>query len=70
MKITGFIWFDDVIEKIETKHHVIMSEAEEVFFNKPKFTGFESNILCRGKRCDDTFTNSSTPARRVGADTY
>jgi hypothetical protein len=37
MKITGFIWLDDVIEKIETKHHVAMEEVEEVFDNKPKY---------------------------------
>ncbi len=37
MKIVGFIWYDDVIEKIESKHHVTMSEVEEVFFDKPKF---------------------------------
>jgi uncharacterized DUF497 family protein len=37
MKITGFIWFDEVIEKIEAKHHVDMKEVEEVFFAKPKY---------------------------------
>jgi len=37
MKITGFIWFDDVIEKIETKHHVTMPEVEEVFSKRTKF---------------------------------
>jgi len=37
MKINGFIWFDEVIEKIETKHQVSMFEVEEVFFQKPKF---------------------------------
>jgi len=37
MKITGFIWFDDVIEKIETEHHVTMAEVEEVFDKKTKF---------------------------------
>jgi uncharacterized DUF497 family protein len=37
MKITGFIWLDEVIEKIESKHYVDMLEVEEVIFNKPKF---------------------------------
>jgi hypothetical protein len=37
MKIAGIIWYDDVIEKIEIKHHVDISEAEEIFFKKPKF---------------------------------
>lgn len=37
MKISGFIWFDEVIEKIESKHSTTMSEVEETFDNKPKF---------------------------------
>jgi hypothetical protein len=37
MKITGFIWLDEVIEKIDAKHYVDMLEVEEVMFNKPKF---------------------------------
>lgn len=36
MKIAGLIWLDDVIEKIETKHHVTLTEIEEVFARKPK----------------------------------
>ncbi|MBL7075279.1 BrnT family toxin [candidate division KSB1 bacterium] len=36
MKITGLIWLDNVIEKIEIKHHVTMTEIEEVFVSKPK----------------------------------
>lgn len=37
MKISGFIWFDEVIEKIETKHFTDMSEVEAVFDDRPKF---------------------------------
>jgi hypothetical protein len=33
MLIDGFIWLRDIVEKIETKHHVSQDEAEEVFFN-------------------------------------
>ncbi len=36
MKITELIWLDDVIEKIETKHRVTLTEVEEVFAGKPK----------------------------------
>jgi uncharacterized DUF497 family protein len=36
MKIIGFIWLDEVVEKIETKHHVTMTEVEEVFVMKSK----------------------------------
>jgi len=36
MKITSLIWLDDVIEKIETQHHVTLPEVEEVFARKPK----------------------------------
>jgi len=27
----------DVVEKLERKHHVSTEEAEEVFFNRPRF---------------------------------
>ncbi len=32
MKITGIIWLDDVVEKIESKHHVSDKEVEEALF--------------------------------------
>jgi uncharacterized DUF497 family protein len=36
VKITGFIWLEDILEKIEIKHNVSPEEVEEIFFNKPK----------------------------------
>ena len=36
MRISGIIWLDNVVEKIEVKHHVIIEEVEEVFRRKPK----------------------------------
>jgi len=36
MKITGFIWLEDVMEKLETEHNVTPEEAEEVFADRPK----------------------------------
>jgi hypothetical protein len=37
MRISGFIWFDEVTEKIETKHFTDMPEVEAVFDDRPKF---------------------------------
>jgi len=34
MEITELIWLDDVIEKIESKHHCLPTEVEEVFARK------------------------------------
>jgi uncharacterized DUF497 family protein len=36
VKITGFIWLEDIVEKIEIKHDVSPEEVEEIFSNKPK----------------------------------
>ncbi|MBM3134620.1 MAG: BrnT family toxin [Chloroflexi bacterium] len=36
MKIAGFIWLEDVVEKLEVKHNVLPEEVEEVFADKPK----------------------------------
>ena len=37
MKIKGFIWFEEILEKLERKHHVRQEEVREVFENRPKF---------------------------------
>lgn len=37
MRIEGFIWFEDVVEKLLAKHRVTQSEVEEVFSNSPAF---------------------------------
>lgn len=36
MKITGLIWLDKIIDKIESKHHVTQIEVEEVLSGRPK----------------------------------
>jgi uncharacterized DUF497 family protein len=41
MKITGFVWFDEVIEKLETKHRVQQDEVRELFANRPHFRRVE-----------------------------
>jgi len=42
MFIDDFVWLPDIVEKLETKHHVNQDEAEEVFFNAPKYRFVES----------------------------
>jgi len=37
MIIQGFIWFSDIVDKIEAKHGVTTSEAENIFTRKPLF---------------------------------
>ena len=37
MYIDGFLWLPDVVEKLIVKHHVTQDEAEEVFFNGPRY---------------------------------
>lgn len=37
MKVTGFIWLDDIVEKLDWKHNVLPKEIREVFNNRPKF---------------------------------
>jgi len=37
MVVEGFVWLDDVVEKIGYKHHVSQDEVEEVFYNRPKY---------------------------------
>lgn len=36
MRIVGFIWLEDAVEKLEVKHGVWPEEVEEVFTRKPK----------------------------------
>jgi uncharacterized DUF497 family protein len=37
VNIGGFIWLEDIVEKLWWKHHVEQHEAEEVFDNSPYF---------------------------------
>lgn len=36
MEITELLWLEEVISKIETKHHVTPQEVEEAFSSYPK----------------------------------
>jgi uncharacterized DUF497 family protein len=35
MKIEGFIWYTDILEKLENKHNVTTDEVESLFKRKP-----------------------------------
>ena len=37
MRIEGFIWLEDIVDKLAWKHQVTTDEVEEVFANKPHF---------------------------------
>lgn len=37
MKITGIIWLEEIIEKLERKHSVEQQEVREVLANSPQF---------------------------------
>lgn len=37
MRIVGFIWLEEIVEKLEVKHHVTPDEVEEVFVSRPAF---------------------------------
>ena len=41
MQIEGFIWREDIIDKLYWKHNVTLDEVEEVFERKPKFLRME-----------------------------
>ncbi len=42
MNIDGFIWLEDIVEKLWQKHHVEENEVEEVFNNSPYFRFVEN----------------------------
>lgn len=37
MNIAGFIWIDNIVEKLHWKHQVSQEEIRELFDNRPKF---------------------------------
>lgn len=42
MYIDGFIWLPNIIEKLAVKHRVTQDEAEEIFFDRPRYRFVES----------------------------
>ena len=45
MKIEGFIWLSDIVDKIVSKHKVTVSEVESLFDNKPIFSKIEKGRI-------------------------
>jgi len=45
MKIKGFIWLKNIVEKIENKHNVYKEEVKQVFKNYPKFRYIEKGKI-------------------------
>ena len=45
MIIEGFIWLTDIVDKIESKHGVTISEAENIFTGKPIFSKIEKGHI-------------------------
>ena len=37
MKIEGFIWREEIVDKLRWKHNLTTDEVEEIFQGKPKF---------------------------------
>lgn len=42
MKITGFIWLEEIVEKLAQKHQVEIDEVEELFDLRPRFRFVEN----------------------------
>jgi len=45
VRIEGFIWFRDIIDKLLWKHNVSREEVEEVFKNRPKYKLIEKGKI-------------------------
>ncbi len=48
MKIAGFVWLEEIVQKLVWKHSVETEEVREVFLNNPKFRFIE-----KGHRKDE-----------------
>ena len=42
MQIDDFIWLPDIVDKLAVKHNVTQDEAEDVFFNRPRYRFVEA----------------------------
>ncbi len=42
MKISGIIWIDEIIDKLERKHNVQQDEVRQVLRNDPRFRFVET----------------------------
>jgi len=37
MHINDIVWLDEIVDKIESEHHVYQEEVEQVFYNRPQY---------------------------------
>jgi len=54
MYIDDFIWLPTILNKVGVKHRVSQDEAEEVFFNKPRYRFVELG----NKKGEDVYSAS------------
>lgn len=45
MKITGFVWLDNIIDKLDWKHRLQPEEVEELFANHPQYRWLEKGKI-------------------------
>ena len=45
MKIVGFIWLEEIVDKLEVKHQVTPEEVEQVLVNDPLIRWLENNTM-------------------------
>jgi uncharacterized DUF497 family protein len=45
LRITGFIWLEQYVEKLAAKHDVTPDEVEEMFFARPLFRWVEKGHI-------------------------
>lgn len=45
MKITGIIWLQKIVDKIESKHDITKDEVEQVFSSNPQYRFLEKGKI-------------------------
>lgn len=45
MKITGFIWLRNIVDKLDWKHNLQPEEIEELFVNRPQYRWLEKGKI-------------------------
>lgn len=45
MKIDGIVWLENIVEKLQKKHHITQTEVEQVFENNPQYRFLEKGRI-------------------------
>lgn len=45
MKVVGFIWLEEFVDKLTSKHQVATDEVEQVFRNRPGFKRMNKGLF-------------------------